>query len=304
METNVLYNDDCIFADKYLEKDSVDLFLFSPPYADLRNYGHEDSQVSPDNYVEWFLPKARVFKELLKDTGSMIININDCVRDRFRHLYVFELVVALCKEVGFHLFERTFWDSGCSPPSPKGRFRNTTEYILWFAKTKDFKFYVDRGRVPYNKDTIKRYQTLVPVGHTRNLENEICPICGKQLICKSGKQICSSCGFGKQIKMKKVELNPLGALPSTLLQIGSESQRVGLHNAVFPISLPNYIIPMVTDIGDLVVDPFMGLGTTILSAIKLERGFVGFEIVKSIYDEASERINPAQQYRESKEYIF
>jgi len=60
-------------------------------------YGTDESRIPPDDYVDWFLPKAIEFKRVLKDTGSLILNINDKVVNGRQHLYVYELVVALSR---------------------------------------------------------------------------------------------------------------------------------------------------------------------------------------------------------------
>lgn len=265
MDTNIVHNLDCQFADRFVEKESVDLVLFSPPYANLREYGHENSQCHPDKYVEWFMPKAQVFFDILNKNGSMIININDCVVDGFRHPYVYELVLALQKQIGFKMFERCFWDKGKTPPT-NNRFRDASEYVFWFVKDKNFKHYMDEGRIPYQPSTIERYKKPIVERHTR----------------KPGKE-------GKESK-KILDLNPLGALPSTIIKIGSESKNTGTHTAVFPIKFAEYFIKMSTDPGDLVLDPFMGNGTTAIACIKNNRKYIGFEIVEENWEKSLERI--------------
>jgi len=298
-----IYNDDCINALKYIDENSIDLIFCSPPYANLRKYGGENSEASPDKYIDWFLPKADIFYKLLKPTGSMIININDCVVNRFRSLYVFKLVIALCENYGFQLFERLFWDKSCSPPTTHQRFRDTTEYIFWFVKSKDFKFKIDRGRLPYNPITINRYKSQVPTWHTRDPESRICEKCEGSMTAIKDRLKCKNCGNEVQnaIKMKMLDLNPLGAHPSTLLHLGSESKNTGSHTATFPMSLPLYFIPIATDNGDVVMDPFMGSGKTILASLKLNRKYIGFEIFDKNFREAEANIN---NYKEKLKYGF
>jgi len=298
-----IYNEDCINSLQYIGKDSVDLILFSPPYANLRTYGHKNSEANPDDYVDWFIPKAKIFNQILKSNGSMIININDCVVNRFRHLYVFKLVIALCEKCGFELFERLFWDKSCSPPTSDQRFRDTTEYIFWFVKTKKFKLKIDKGRLPYNPITIKRYQQQVPTWHTRDPKARICTKCGDNMIAIKDRLKCKKCGYEllNAIKMKNLELNPLGAHPSTLIRLGSESKNTGTHTSTFPMALPSYFIPMATDDGDTVMDPFMGSGKTILASLKLNRKYIGFEILPNIFKEAQENIN---NYKEKLKYGY
>lgn len=83
---------------------SIDLIVTSPPYADqrARTYGG----VKPDDYVDWFLPKAAQFKRVLKPTGTFILNIKERVVDGERHTYVLELILKM-REQGWLWTEET-----------------------------------------------------------------------------------------------------------------------------------------------------------------------------------------------------
>ena len=85
--------------------------------------------------------------------------------------------------------------------------------------------------------------------------------------------------------------NPLGALPTTLINISSQSKRISdTHVAVFPMELVEYFIKGSTDEGDLVLDPFMGTGTTGVSCKKLNRNYLGFELETQYIEESKKRI--------------
>ena len=130
---------DCEEILKDLPSKSIDLIFTSPPYADQRNYGTEESSISPDDYVEWFLPKAIEFKRVLKETGSFILNINDKVVKGKQHLYVFELVLRLVKEIGFNFVRDYIWYNPATPPNifstgKYGRTKKSHEYCFWFSR--------------------------------------------------------------------------------------------------------------------------------------------------------------------------
>ena len=69
-----------------------------------------------------------------------------------------------------------------------------------------------------------------------------------------------------------------------------EIKEVG-HPAAFPLQLPERCIKLFTYEGDIILDPFMGSGTTAIAAIKAERNYIGFEISPKYYKIAQERIN-------------
>ena len=86
---------------------SVDLIMTSPPFGLVRKktYGNEDAH----RYCDWFRPFAEGFRRILKDNGSLVIDIGGAWRPGTptRSLYHFELLLMLCEEYGFHLCQRT-----------------------------------------------------------------------------------------------------------------------------------------------------------------------------------------------------
>ena len=89
--------------------------------------------------------------------------------------------------------------------------------------------------------------------------------------------------------------NPKGALPTVLINISSETKKIAdTHVAVYPTELVKYFINGSTKKGDLILDPFMGTGTTGLVAKKLERNYIGFEKQESYIKIANTRINADQ----------
>jgi len=91
-----------------LEDASVNLIVTSPPYA--LHFKKEYGNVSQGRYIKWFLPFARQFLRILKDDGSLMIDIGGAWQpgQPTRSLYHFELLIALCHEVGFHLAQEFY----------------------------------------------------------------------------------------------------------------------------------------------------------------------------------------------------
>lgn len=263
---NTITCGDSIELLKDIENNVIDLHIHSPPYSDIRDYG-KCKGIHPDQYVDWYLPFAKEIYRTLRPDGSFILNINDKVQDGFRHNYVYELIYRLTKDIGFHLYERLIWNKGKSLCHPK-RFRDSIEYIFWFTKSDDFYINLDAMRVPYNPISIKRMKNPIKKRYNRTIANQ-------------------------DVKeYKEWSPNPLGALPSTLVNIGSESRRISNINfAVYPERLPNYFIRGATKEGDLVCDIFSGSGTTCLAAKKLNRKFLGFDIEESAVKESLIRLN-------------
>ena len=96
---------------------SVDLIMTSPPFGLVRkkDYGNADSH----EYLDWFRPFAEAFKRVLKETGSLVIDIGGAwiPGQPTRSLYHYELLIMLCKEYGFHLAQDFFWWSPSRLPA-------------------------------------------------------------------------------------------------------------------------------------------------------------------------------------------
>lgn len=262
---DTIHHGDAFSLAKECNRESIDLAFTSPPYANMKAY-EENAGIHPDAYAEWLMPLVAELARIVKPKGSFILNVNDKVVDRFRHPYVYDLVSTVCKQTPFKLAERLFWDKGKYLPHRR-RFGDRVEYLFWFAKEPDYYVDLDAMRVPYSPVSIKRMEKPIKRRFARSATNN------------------------DTTEYKEWKPNPLGALPSTLVSIGSESKRVSdSHFAVFPIALPTYFIKGATKQGDVVLDPFMGSGTTAIAARRLGRRYIGFENGEKTAQEARERI--------------
>lgn len=256
---------DCVEILKEYSDNTFDLIVTSPPYADRRKntYGG----VSPEKYVEWFLPRSKQFLRVLKPTGTFILNIKEKAENGERHTFVIELILALRKQ-GWLWTEEFIWHKKNSYPGKwPNRFRDSWERCLQFNKTRHFKMNQEAVMVPMGNWAEGRLKSL-----------------GKNDIVRFDSQVGS--GFGKNIA------NWLGrekAYPTNVLHLATECGNKN-HSAAFPEALPEWFIKLFTDEGDLVLDPFVGSGTTCAVAQKLRRNSVGIEILAEYCGLAEEEI--------------
>jgi len=266
MKNNKVHYIDAIHGLLTLEDNTVDLVITSPPYADMKKYVDGSEGIPVKQYVLWLMDHVREIERVLKPTGSFILNINDKVSNKFRDPYVYELIYKITDSTTLKLYERLFWNKGKGLSHPK-RFGDKIEYLFWFAKTENFTFNIDEMRVPYSESSLKRFKKPIKKRYNRTEGDD-------------------------KVEYKDWGPNPKGALPSTLINIGSESKRISdNHIAVYPESLVDYFIKGATNEGDLVLDPFMGSGTTGVSAKKLKRGWIGFDNIEEYVNFANKRID-------------
>lgn len=232
---------------------SVDLIVTSPPYADSRKktYGG----LHPDHYVEWFNPFSAELFRTLKPTGSFILNIKEKVVEGERHPYVLDLILGL-RAQGWLWTEEYIWHKkNCYPGKWPNRFRDAWERCLHFTKSRQFQMFQDEVRVPMGDWKNSRLRKLSDTDRRRD-ESKV------------------QSGFGKKIE------NWIGrdlAYPTNVLHLATECGNKS-HSAAFPEALPSWFIRLFTKPGDVVLDPFLGSGTTAIAAAKLQRHFIGIEL--------------------------
>jgi site-specific DNA-methyltransferase (cytosine-N4-specific) len=114
----IYVGDSLLVLQDHLRPKSVDLIMTSPPFGLVRkkDYGNVDSH----EYLEWFRPFGQAFKRVLKDSGSLVIDIGGAwiSGQPTRSLYHYELLIMLCREIGFHLAQDFFWWSPSKLPTP------------------------------------------------------------------------------------------------------------------------------------------------------------------------------------------
>ncbi|MEX0268555.1 site-specific DNA-methyltransferase [Leptolyngbyaceae cyanobacterium UHCC 1019] len=265
-----IYCSDCLAFLPSLPAQSIDLIVTSPPYADQRKntYGG----IHPDKYVEWFLPISSELKRVLKPTGSFVLNIKERVVNGERHTYVLELILEMRKQ-GWLWTEEYIWHKkNCYPGKWSNRFRDSWERCLHFNINKKFAMYQE--------------SVMVPTGNWANARLKKLSATDKQ---RDESKVGS--GFGKNIS------NWVGrdlAYPTNVLHMATECGNKN-HSAAFPSELPIWFMKLFTQPNDVVLDPFMGSGTTAIAAQKLSRYFIGIEINEEYCVQAQERLGTLKQ---------
>jgi len=256
---------------KKIPENFADLIITSPPYADARKptYGG----IHPNNYVEWFLPISRELLRVLKPTGTFILNIKERIYKSERHTYVLELIIKMRKQ-GWLWTEEFIWHKKNSYPGKwPNRFRDSWERLLQFNKNREFKMFQEEVMVPMGEWAQSRLKNLSETDKIRDNS-------------KVGS------GFGKNVS-KWVGKEKV--YPTNVLHRATECNNKD-HSAAFPASLPEWFIKLFTKPGDVVIDPFMGSGTTIVVAQRMRRNSIGIDILPEYVEMVKSRTEPLQFY--------
>jgi len=261
-----IYHGDSAEVLKSFPYNSIDLIVTSPPYADQRKntYGG----ISPDKYVEWFLPISEQLLRVLKPTGTFILNIKEKVVKGERSTYVIELILEMRKQ-GWLWTEEFIWHKKNSYPGKwPNRFRDSWERLLQFNKERKFQMNQEEVMIPMGNWANSRLKKLSRTDKVRDNS-------------KVGS------GFGKNVSnwLKRDK-----AYPTNVLHLATECNNKN-HSAAFPEELPEWFIKLFTKENDTVLDPFMGSGTTLFVANRMNRHSIGIDIIKEYCESVKEKLS-------------
>ncbi len=281
----------CIFHGDSLDvmrsqhPESVDLIVTSPPFALTRkkDYGNEQE----DAYLDWFKDFAVQFQRILKDDGSLVIDLGGAWKPGFpvRSLYHFKLLIMLCEQFGFHLAQEFYWWNPSKLPAPaewvnirRIRVKDAINTVWWLSKTPWPRASNRRVLQPYS-DSMK---TLLSSGYKAKLR-------------PSGHDISTkfSIDNGASIPPNLIAL-PNTESNSSYMRYCKENA-ISPHPARFPAALPEYFIRMLTDPNDFVFDPFGGSCITGEVAERLDRKWICVELVERYLEGAVGRFETTQE---------
>jgi DNA modification methylase len=247
---------------------SVDLVMTSPPFGLVRKkeYGNADAH----EYLDWFRPFAGQFRRVLKERGSLVIDIGGAwiPGQPTRSLYHFKLLLMLCEEYGFHLAQEFYWWNPSKLPSPaewvnirRIRVKDAVNTVWWLSLSPWPKASNRRVLQPYSPSM----KELLEKGYRAKKR-------------PSGHDISEN-----------FAVNNGAAIPPNLIAIPNtesnsfylrycQAKGIKSHPARFPAALPEYFIRMLTDKGDVVFDPFGGSCVTGEVAERLKRKWVCSEL--------------------------
>ena len=257
---------DCVEGMKKIKSNSIDLVVTSPPYDGIRNY---------NGFCLDLHETGKEIFRILKDGGVCAMVIQDQTKDFGKSLTTFRTIVDWCDNIGFKLFENVIYHkNGTEGAWWKYRFRVDHEYIPLFLK----------GKKPayFNKEPLK-----IPSKH------------GGKVMTGSGNRRTD----GKTTMTVTRAINAMKCRGTVwdYMMAGDKNPLKRMHPAVFPDQIPIDIITCFCPEGGIVLDPFMGCGSTAVAAVNLNRHFIGFDISKEYCDLAYERLKKdTRKYKQGK----
>ena len=267
-----LYPKSCLRMSEDLDPESVDVFLFSPPYWNMnRKFTGDPNELGNektiDDYIDNILKITTECHKHLSPTGSMFINVGDTFKNRGRTLIPERLTIALNdSDPKWYVIQTLIWDKQhtAAPESNIKRFTSSYEEFIWLVKDpKKYFFDSDQIREPYKSGSSR---VVKGVSYRWNKTH--------------------SSGLKHPVGKIKRDVLRVNKAHTSLIKTDKELT----HTAIFPLELVDTILSGVVRPGSLVCDPTCGSGTTGVSAIGFGCYFVGYDLNRSFLEIADERM--------------
>jgi DNA modification methylase len=261
----VLKQGDSLAELQQLPANTFKLIVSSPPYNIGKAY---EKQTSLDDYISWQTKVINQLARLVSDSGSIVWQVGNFVENG--EVYPLDIYFyPIFKSLGMQLRNRIIWhfDHGLHATN---RFSGRYEVLLWFTKTKDYTFNLDPVRVPSKypgKLHYKGAKAGMPSGNPLGKN----PSDYWTLICQEWEEGIIDIPNVKSNHPEKTE-----------------------HPCQFPIELIERCVLALTNENDWVLDPFGGVGSSVIAAIKHQRRGMAIERESTYIDIAKERIKAFQ----------
>jgi DNA modification methylase len=263
-----VYNDDSYSKPDIPDK-SIATIVCSPAYRGMRVYGDDSNELgaekTKEEYVENLIRHFNECHRLLKDNGSLFVNINEGVQgDGYEgsvHLFIIEML----RTSLWSLNDELIWTKTNPVYTAGKRFVRSHEYILHFVKSNNNGFKYNTGIYPFIRDE----KGLCVYG-----ADKLHPKILSFFELRENTFLTNVANTGSLRKLCKSQ----GSIPME-------------HTATFPLSVPALLILLTTDEGDTVMDIFNGTGVSGEACIALGRNYIGFEKYASYVKATEVRIN-------------
>ena len=310
---NILIRGDNLLALKALEQGfagKVKCIYIDPPYNTGSAFEHYDDNIEHSIWLNLMAARLKILKNLLSNDGSIFIQIDN---NEMAYLKV------LCDEIFSrqNFVNDIIWKRRGGSANPNNRLNNVTDFILWYAKSQDYKIFPvytkdDENTQTYIAERFKyefngeRYM-LAPVERNAKLGmretmryeyNGYTPKWGWMMsrenlekLDKEDRLHWNSKGRpNRRVFLKDYKGQPVGNLWTDIFVINPMSNERMDFDGQKPEALIQRILTLTTNDGDLVLDSFLGSGTTAAVAHTMGRRWIGIELENTCYSHCIPRL--------------
>lgn len=291
LKLDIVYNEDCLQGLRKIPSESIDLIIADPPYFKVVGESWDYKHSTIQEYINWTSQYLSEIYRVLRKGGSFYL---------FGYFRILSRLISITEDIGLELRQQIIVDKGIKAIAGRATknykmFPNTTESILFFIK--DSK--------PYIKNLLKQRQK--DLGLKSKEINEKLGVKsngGGMWSIYTGDNMCKQLPT-KELWLKLCEIldiknvnyesfcqtwNPIMGCHDVWTDFDFYEEK-RFHPTQKPIKLIERLILASSNEGDIVLDPFMGGGSTAVACIKQNRHFIGFELDTNYYNACLNRIN-------------
>jgi site-specific DNA-methyltransferase (adenine-specific) len=336
MDINKVFCADCKEILNTIPSESVDLVVTSPPYFQQREYGGRGigNEANTEDYIENVMSVFRQCIRIVKKTGSVVFNIGDKYIDGNLLLIPYRFALCVQKENLAKLINELTWVKiNPAPRQDPKKLIPATEPFFIFIKSNDYFFnkdafldehrYFNGKKKPNGNNIGKKYYELI---EKSNLPDE-----QKEAARRELQEAVIEVKQGKiesfRMKIKGVHALPYGgqgggrltqieakgfavikiyggSMRKDVIESTVEGIRGNIHPAVYPEFIVQELIKLLTKENGVVLDPFLGSGTTALAAKRLKRNYIGIEIYREYAEYAQQRLHKQSTQNDVFEFLL
>jgi len=323
---------------KQIPDESINLIITSPPYFKQRDYGGFEKEIGNEEKVEEYINNLlKLFHEcvrVIKKDGSIVFNIGDKYEKSSLLLVPYRFAVAVLEREQVKLVNNITWVKlNPTPRQFRKRLVSSTEPFFHFVKSDNYYYNLDgfmnlldlaRTKRNGNGNNIgKKYFTLIEKSDLTEEQKKKAIKELNEVIeeVKSGKIFSfrmkikgiHSLPFGGQEGGRKTQILTKGftiikihgkSIKRDVIESAVETIKGAKHPAIYPEYIIQELLKLLTRKGDVVLDPFMGSGTTAIACKKLGRNFIGFDINPDYCKSAEQRLKKIKQDKTIMEWII
>jgi len=329
---NKIYCGDCLDIMKTFPDDFVDLIITSPPYFKQREYGSIGigNEKTVDEYINNLITVFRQCVRVIKKTGSIVFNVGDKYINGNLLLVPYRFALEALRDRNVKLINEITWlKVNPVPKQDPKKLVSSKEPFFLFVKSNEYYFnketyydfkdkYLNRKKKYSGNDIGKKYFGLIDKSNLTENEKLLAKkeLTNVILEVKQGKldsfrmkiRGFHALPYGGQAGGRKCQIDNKGftiikiygnSIKKDVIESTVETIKGNIHPAVYPEFVIQELLKLLTKENDIVLDPFIGSGTTAVVAKRMNRDYIGIEIYPEYVKYAEGRlsaIKPTQNY--------
>jgi len=308
---------------KDIPTNSVNLIITSPPYFKQRDYGSYDKEIgneeTAEDYVKNLLKLFHECVRVITKDGSIVFNIGDKYEKSSLLLVPYMFAISVLKKEPVKLVNDITWvKRNPTPRQFRRRLVSSTEPFFHFVKGEGY-YYNPGDFMSVEKTKSKKNNNGNNIGkkYFGLIENSDLSTEQKEKAVNELESVIQEVKKGGihsfRMKIKGIHTMPFGgqeggrktqilkkgftiirihgrSLKRDIIESSVETIKGSKHPAIYPEYIIKELLKLLTKKGGVVLDPFMGSGTTAIACKKLDRSYIGFEINQDYIEYANERI--------------